>query len=148
KMSAFKREYAAQLDVDAYSSNKVLQKQLNSVAWAASAGDLAFSAAMIPAGTGGTVVSSIKLANTGKSTRKADPPARLRLINDEKLGKMGIPEELRKRFLDHPAFTPRHDTIITDNLERLDGVAGRETFLALAVKAQDEVEANLCMAMA
>ena len=39
KMSAFKREYAARLDVDPYSSNKVLQKQLNSVAWAASVGD-------------------------------------------------------------------------------------------------------------
>ena len=147
KMSAFKREYAAQLDVDAYSSNKVLQKQLNSVAWAASAGDLAFSAAMLPAGTGGTVVSSLKLANTVKNTLKDEPPARLRLINDEKLQKMGIPEELRKRFLDHPAFTPRHDTIITANLERLENVAGRETFLAFAVNAQDEVEANLYMAM-
>src|SRR5262245_11448619 len=147
KMSAFKREYAAQLDVDAYSSNKVLQKQLNSVAWAASAGDLAFSAAMLPAGTGGTVVSSLKLANTVKNTLKDEPPARLRLINDEKLQKMGISEELRKRFLDHPAFTPRHDTIITANLERLENVTGRETFLAFAVKAQDEVEANLYMAM-
>ena len=147
KMSAFKREYAAQLDVDAYSSDKVLQKQLNSVAWAASAGDLAFSAAMLPAGTAGTVVSSVKLANTVKNTLKDEPPARLRLINDEKLQKMGIPEELRKRFLDHPAFTPRHDTIITANLERLGNVAGRETFLAFAVTAQDEVEANLYMAM-
>src|SRR5262249_59410815 len=104
KVSAFKREYAAQLDVDAYSSNKVLQKQLNSVAWAASAGDLAFSAAMLPAGTGGTVVSSLKLANTPTNTLTNQPPARLRLINDEKLQKMGISEELPKLFLDHPAF--------------------------------------------
>ncbi len=148
KMSSFKRDYAAQLDVDPYSSNKVLQKELNSVAWAATVGDWAFSFAMMPAGVGGTVVSNVRLANSVKNALKDEPPARLRIINDEKLAKMGIPEDLRKRFLDHPAYTPRHDTIIAANLEQLGDVSGRDAFLNLAVTAQDEVDANIYTTMA
>ena len=51
KMSSFKRDYCDKLNVDVYSSNKVLQKELNSVAWAATVGDLTFSMAMLPAGS-------------------------------------------------------------------------------------------------
>src|SRR5262249_11855594 len=112
KMSAFKRDLAAKLDVDVYSSNKVLQKELNSVAWASTLGDLAVSVAMRPAGVGGPVVSGVRMVNSVKNAVKEEPPARLRIINDEKLAKIGIPEDLRKRFLDHPVYTPRHDTII------------------------------------
>ena len=39
-VSSFKREYAQKLDVDVYSSNEVLQKELNSVAWASATGNL------------------------------------------------------------------------------------------------------------
>lgn len=148
KMSSFKREIAAQLGVDVYSSNKVLQKQLNSVAWAATLGDWAFSVAMLPAGAAGSAVSNIRLVNSVKNVLQQEPPARVRNINNEKLEKMGIPEDLRKRFLDHPAFTPRHDTIIAANLEALAGVAGRDAFLNLAVTAEDEEGANIYMAMA
>ena len=148
KMSSFKREIAAQLDVDPYSSNKVLQKELNSVAWASTVGDWTFSVAMLPAGAAGSVVSNIRLANSINNVLKDEPPARLRIINNEKFEKMGIPEDLRKRFLDHPAFTPSHDTIIAANLEQLVGVSGRDAFLNLAVTAEDEAEANVYAAMA
>lgn len=147
KMSAFKREIAAQLGVDPYSSNKVLQKEVNSVAWAATVGDWAFSAAMLPAGAAGSVVSNIRLANSVKNVLKDEPPARLRIINNEKLAKMGIREDVRKRFLDHAAFTPRHDTIIAANLEQLGDVAGADAFLNLALTAEDEAEANIYTTM-
>ena len=39
-VSSFKREYARKFDVDVYSTNEVLQKELNSVAWASAAGNL------------------------------------------------------------------------------------------------------------
>ena len=147
KMSAFKREFAAQLDVDPYTSNRVLQKELNGVAWVAAVGDWTFSAAMLPAGAAGSAVSNVRLLNSMKNILKEEPPARVRIINNEKLEKMGIPEDLRKRFLDSPAFTPRHDTIIAANLESLADVAGRDAFLNLAVAAQDETEANIYTAM-
>ena len=147
KMSSFKRDYADKLDVDVYSSNKVLQKDLNSVAWAATVGDLTFSLAMMPAGVGGEVVSNVRIANSVKNAVKYEPPARLRIINNEKLEKAGIPEDLRKRYLDHPAFTPHHDTIIAANIEALNGVAGLDSFLSLAVTADDETQANFYTAM-
>ena len=148
KMSSYKRDLGHKLDVDVYSSNKVLQKELNRVAWAMSIGDMAFSVAMLPAGAGGAVVSNVRLANSVKNVLKEEPPQRLRIINDERLTKAGIPEGLRERFLDHPAFTPRHLTIICSNLDALAGVAGREAFLAVALEARDETDANLYTAMA
>jgi hypothetical protein len=148
KMSSYKRDIAAKLDVDVYSSNKELQKNLNSVAWAATIGDWAFSAAMLPAGVGGSVVSNVRLVNSIKNVLQQEPPQRLRIINNEKLEKMGISEELRQRFLDNQVLTHRHMTIICANLERLENVAGRDAFLAVAMNAQDETQANFYMAMA
>lgn len=142
KMSSFKREIATKLDVDVYSSNKVLQKEMNSVAWAATAGDWAFSVAMLPAGAGGAIVSNVRLTNSIKNVLQQEPPARLRAINDGKLKEIGIPDDVRKRFLDHRSFSPRHDTIVAQNLESLNGVAGRDAFLTLALGAADEAEAQ------
>jgi hypothetical protein len=142
KMSSFKRDIAARLEVDPYTTNKVLQKEMNSVAWAATAGDWAFSAAMLPAGVGGTVVSNVRLTNSIKNVVQQEPSSRLRRLNDEKLEAMGISEDLRKKYLDHPSYSPRHDTILTQNLEALSGVAGRDAFLTLALSAEDEAEAQ------
>lgn len=148
KMSSYKRDIAAKLNVDPYSSNKELQKNLNSVAWAMTLGDWAFSVAMLPAGVGGSVVSNVRLANSVKNVITQETPQRLRIINDETLEKMGVPEGLRKQFLDHAAFTPRHTTIITSNLDQLAGVSGRDAFLTVALTAQDETQANFYTAMA
>jgi hypothetical protein len=147
KMSSFKRDLATRLGVDVYSSNKVLQKEMNGVAWAATAGDWAFSVAMLPAGVGGTVVSNVRLTNSVKNMVQQEPAARLRIINGEKLEKMGMPEDLSKQFLDHKGFTPSQKTLIVLNLEGLGGVAGRDAFLTLTLGAQDEAEANLYTAM-
>jgi hypothetical protein len=148
KMSSYKRDLASKLNVDVYSSNTELQKHLNSVAWAATLGDWAFSAAMLPAGVGGNVVSNVRMVNSLRNVLKEESPQRLRIINDEKLTAMGISEDLRKRFLDHPQFTPTHMTVITANLERLGSLTGRDAFLAVATYAQDEAQANFYMAMA
>jgi len=89
----------------------------------------------------------VRLANSVKEVVKQEPPARLRIINGEKLEKMGIPENLSKSFLDHKGFTPSQKTLIVFNLEALGAVAGRDEFLTLTLGAQDEAEANLYTAM-
>jgi hypothetical protein len=148
KMSSYKRDLADKLNVDVYSSNKVLQKQLNGLAWAASLGDIAFSVAMLPAGVGGTVVSNVRLANSVKNIVKDEPPQRLRIRNEETLKTIGVAEDLRTRFLDHPVFTPRQFTIICLNLEALKDVGGRDAFVSVALGAQDEVQATFYTTMA
>ncbi len=143
QVSSWKRDYCAKLGCDVYSSNKVLQEELNRIAWAAAIGGLSISGATTVASGGAVMVFS--LARTGDQLNevlRAQPPARLRIMNEEKLQAMGVPDDLAQKFLDHPAFTPRHDTVIVDALSRLNGVKGRERFIQLCLRAQDEVGAN------
>lgn len=142
-LSSYKRDYAYELGVDVYSSNPVLQKELNSVGWAGAAGSLSVSAALAPfGGPGVMVVTMTSLGQKFNNLLKAEPASRLRQINAEKLEKMGVPKELADKFLDHPAFTPTHDTVLVGSLEMLSSARGQAAFITLALKAEDEESAN------
>ncbi len=148
-VSSWKRDFAAEYGVDVYSSNKVLQEQLNKVGWASAIGGLSLSAAMAPlSGAGALVFKNTRLANQVGEALKEEPPSRLRIINNDKLIAMGISNDLAGRFLDHPTFTPRHDTVIAAALADLKGARGRDVFLKAILSAQDEVGANFFMNMA
>ncbi len=142
-VSSWKRDYCAKLGCDVYSSNKVLQEELNRIGWAAAVGGLTVSGATTVASGGAVMVfSTARTADQLNEALRSQPPSRLRIMNEEKLKAMGIPQDLIQKFLDHPAYTPRHDTIMVDALSRLGGVKGRDRFLTLCLKAQDEVGAN------
>ena len=148
-VSSWKRDYAAELGVDVYSSNKILQEELNSVGWAAAIGGLTVSAVTMPASaTGVLVLKQMRFADQIHNALTEEPPGRLRLINQEKLVAMGVSEELTERFLEHPHFTPRHDTVIVASLEHLQSARGRNVFLESTLSAQDEVAANFFMNIA
>ena len=148
-VSSWKREFAAERGVDVYSSNKVLQEELNSVGWAAAIGGLAVSAVSMGASSSAvTVMSNLRLADSIGDALKAEPPSRLHIINMEKLQAVGVPDDLATRFLDHPNFTPRHDTVIAANLARLTNASGHAAFLETVLAATDEVGANFYMNMA
>ena len=143
EVSGQKRAFAFQLGVDVYSSNKVLQKELNSVAWAAAIGKLSVSAALLPvSGTAESVLSGVRWGQTLNEQLKDESATRLRIINQQQLLDMGIPPDLITRYLDHPAFTPRHDTIMVASLARLGSARGRGKFLEGALEADDEVDAT------
>jgi hypothetical protein len=146
-VSAWKRDYAAQAGVDVYSSNEVLQKQLNRIGWAAAIGGLSVSAAtMSVSGPATAVLGNMRLAKSVTDVLKAEPPARLRIINRDKLTAMGIPAQLSERFLENTVYTPRGQTILVASLDALgNGVKGRDTFLTSALQAQDETEATFYM---
>lgn len=149
KVSAHKREWAAALGVDVYSSNPVLQKELNSVGWAGALGSLTVSAALAPFGGPAVMaLQSSRMAQQMNDLLKTETPARLRQINAEKLSAMGVPADLAERFLSHPAFTPRHNTIIVTSLWALGNAHGRENFFHLALSADDEETANFYQNMA
>jgi hypothetical protein len=142
-VSSWKRDYCAQYDCDVYSSNTMLQEELNRIGWAAAIGGLTVSGATTVASGGAVMVfSTVRTADQMNEALRAEPPARLRIINEDKLEAMGVPRDLAQKFLDHPAFTPRHDTIIVDALSKLNGVKGRERFIELCLRAQDEIGAN------
>jgi hypothetical protein len=142
-VSDAKRKLAYDLGVDVYSSNRVLQNELDSVARAQALGALGVSAA-IPYG-GGAAVNLSRMSRTADEVNRLlrdEPPASLRTINQEKLQAMGVDPGLARRFLNHAAFSPRHDTIIVACLEKLSGAQGREAFIRFALSATDEETAN------
>ncbi len=148
-VSANKRELAHRLGVDVYSSNSVLQKELNSVAWATALGSLTLSAALAPVGGPAVMaVSATRAAQQVTELNKEYPPERLRQINEQKLLAMGIPSYTVSLFLDHPSFTTTHDSVITNSLEALQGAKGRDMFLQQATTADDEETANFYMYVA
>lgn len=142
-VSSWKREYCADMGCDVYSSNKALQEELNRIAWAAAIGGLTVSGATTVA-SGGAVMafSLVRTSDQLNEALRSEPPSRLRIINEEKLEALGIKDELARRFLDHPAFTPRHATLIVAALHDMMGVKGLDRFLELCLRAQDEVGAN------
>jgi len=149
QVSSWKRDYAAKNHVDVYSSNKILQEEMNRVGWAAAVGGLSFSAALMPfSGPAALVVKNVGLANKIGDIVAAEPPPRLRIINRQKLDAMGISEDLAEAFLDHPAFTPRHDTVIVACLAELKQAKGRDLFLKTILAAKEEQTANFYMNMA
>ncbi|HOV85653.1 MAG TPA: hypothetical protein PLM79_04775 [Syntrophobacteraceae bacterium] len=148
-VSSNKRELARRLGVDVYSSNSVLQKELNSVAWATTLGSLTLTAALAP--VGGPAVAAVSATRTAQQVSdivNEYPPQRLRQMNEEKLRTMGVSPGLIAQFLDHPVYTPTHDTVIVGCLDALSGAKGREAFLQLALAADGEETANFFQNMA
>lgn len=150
-VSGRKREYAAQLGVDVYSSNKVLQEELNSVGWAAAVGNLTVSAALMPVGgAAGAALSGVRWSNAVNEYLKAEPAGRLKIIAEGKLKEAGLTEELARRFVNHARFTPRHYILIAESLARLGPppARGREAFLETALGADEEADADYYAAVA
>ncbi len=142
-VSSNKRELAGKLGIDVYSTNKVLQKELNGLAWATSLGSLSVSAALAP--VGGPAVAAVSITRTAQQLTDLVTqltPQRLRQINEQKLQAMGIASDLSTRFLDHQSYTPTQATIIVVSLEALSGAKGRDDFLRYALSADDEESAN------
>jgi hypothetical protein len=81
-VSSNKRALASRLGVDVYSSNSVLQKELNSLAWATALGSLTVSAALAP--VGGPAVAAVSITRTAQQVSDVVneyPPSRLREMN-------------------------------------------------------------------
>ena len=149
QVGSFKRDYAARFGVDPYSSNAVLQEELDKIGNAAAFGMWTTSAAMMPiSGPASSVITATSLGKSFNNILATEPPSRVRNINEEKLKQMGIPDELVQRYLDQPVYTPRQNLLLVDSLSRLGSATGRDAYLNAALVAADEVEANFFVNMA
>jgi hypothetical protein len=148
-VSGFKREYAQKLDVDVYSTNEVLQKELNSVAWASAAGNLTLGAASMVTGAAVLqVASSLRTLEQAKSIVNALPATELSRRNREALRQMRAPDSVADRFLQNRLLSPRHQTVIVEGMKALRGVPGRSAFIQYAARADSEDAALLFQEMA
>ena len=138
-----KRQIAAQLNVDPYTDNLVLQQRLDSVARASFAGGFVVEAGMlaITGGAGIAVGAANASADLSSMLRDNDPLA-LSSINRKKLISLGISEAGAKAFVEHPNITPTQQTQITMQLDLLGPVGGNETFLNMVMKTRDSADAS------
>ena len=140
--SMVKRELADSLGVDVYSSNRTLQRKLNRLSWAGYAGDTGVRLLTIPiSGPAGLVLTGTSWSNTLGQVFRDHSPEDLRRMNRETLEEMEISEAIIDEFLQHPWYSPRHETLLVKALSELTEVKKRETFIQVALSAEFEEEA-------
>src|SRR5262245_47369843 len=90
-VSSYKRDLCKRFDVDPYSTNAVLQKELDRVAWASAAGNLLLGALSMATGAVALqVASNVRLVGQAHDLVLATPPAELSKRAREILAGMGI----------------------------------------------------------
>ncbi len=142
--SKLKRRYAYELGVDVYSTNKVLQKELNSVSWAGFASGAGISLIKKPLrDTEGMVIERTPFLDKIDKILLDNAPDDLQRINQEKLKQMGVKEPVIKEFLSHPSYSPRNETIIVHALAEMDGARNRDQFIKQALLAEHDERALL-----
>lgn len=133
-----KRKFAHELDVNPYSDNEPFREQLGKISKAAVAGGLTPRVAM--AAIDSTAVTVARVTGTTKAMKELvrdNPPGKLDKINRKKLEAMGVSDSLTEAFLDNYTYDPYEETLLVGELEAMQGVAGRENFIAVANKASD-----------
>jgi len=142
-----KRKIAISMGLDPYSSNSVLQKALDDVAWASWAGGFAFSAATFPiSGPAGAALTATGVSSTIGGMLNEKSPAELKAINRSSLRSMGASAGDAERLLDNKAFSPTEQTVFVHNLKSLEGVVNRGAFVHVAAqKSSGEADAVFCV---
>lgn len=133
-----RRHLAKTLGVDPYTTNPVLKKRLEDVAWAAFAGGLGIDvlASKIP---GGTLVKSTSVLSDWVYDK---PPGDLRVWIEKCLRDMGVNQETVDLFLRQRYWTLTTQTALVLALEELKEVEGRGDVLDTAVTVESEDQAR------
>ncbi len=148
-LATVKRQVADHFGVDVYSSNRVLQKKLNSLSWAGYAGDAAVRLATLPiGGPAGAVLTGTSFSTTVGELLRDHTPEELRHLNRNKLEIMRLDDSLIEAFLQHPWYSPRHETVLVQALFEMNIVKNRKTFFKVATSARFEEEALFFQRMA
>ena len=117
QVGEFKLELAAELGVDPYTDNELLQKQLNRVSTAGTAGGLGVR--LTVPGDSLLVVSeeSHKVVNLENAYQRS--ASDLFAENRKQLLAVGVPEQLVEGFMAHRAYSPADQSIIVQALTNL-----------------------------
>jgi hypothetical protein len=142
-----KRKVAISLGVDPYSTNAVLQHELDQIAWASFAGGVAFTLATLPVGgAAGTALTVTDVSGDFDNVLKEKSPTDLKIMNRKTLLDLGATDKEAERFLNNDAFSPSAQTAFVLNLKSMKGVANRRAFVRLAGEtSSSETDALFCV---
>ena len=137
--SSYKRQYAAEFEIDPYTSYEPLQKALNDLAWTAAAGGLTVKAAFmaIPGGAG-LALGVTGSADTLKGLLRDNTPAELASINQSSLAGMGVSSASIQAFMQNTYFDPYEQTLLVGALAGMTGVRDRGIYIDKAAAAFEE----------
>ena len=137
-----KRTVAATVGVNVYSSNPVLQEQLDSIATAGYSKEVESSIGLVPvSGPLGLTSTTASFSDAINEMLVKHAPEDLRQINRKILEGIDIERDLREGFLVHSGYSPRHETILVHALDEMKGVRNRSLILQVAMLAELEEEA-------
>jgi hypothetical protein len=142
-----KREIALGMGIDPYTTNTVLQKQLDDLAWASWAGGFSFTVATFPiSGPAGAVLTVTNLNSTVEDLLREKSPSEVEQINRATFRAIGANASDIEQILHGGAFTPTQATTFAVHLKALKGVANRGAFVkAAAQKCTTEADALFCV---
>ena len=142
--SKSKGQIASKFGVNMYSRNKVLQTELDRLAWADYLGGISVGVATsaVP-GVGGLVLTTSGTARLLNEAINTTPASELWLQNKNKLLGMGMNEDTIELFLNNPQFSPALQTVMVAALDSMKGVDNRELYLKIALQAGDPVMARI-----
>ena len=154
-----KCRYAYKLGVDAYSTNKELQKTLNSVSMAGFASGAGTSILFTKAGKSAEGLMLKDAENLKVITRTPflkeidtllldNTQDGLQMINREKLKQIVKEDYVIEGFLNHDNYSPRKRTIIVHALAKMDGVKNRDIFIKQATLVDNDEIAFIYQDMA
>lgn len=144
-----KCRYAYKLGVDVYSTNKELQKELNSLSLAGFASGEETSLLLTKAGKSaeGLMLKDardLKIITRSPFLDEIDKmlldntPDDLEIINREKLKQIVEENYVIEGFLKHSDYSPRYKTIIVHALTNMEGVNNRDNFIKQAILVDND----------
>ena len=138
--SKTERQYAQRFDVDPYSRNELLQKELSDVSKAGFLGSTITSMGL--GQVVGRAAGLISAAGDVSDLVHTNSPDQLREINRKKLEAMEVDKDVIDLFTKNTNFTITEQTAIVEALTEMDGVDGRADFVKFAVLTDSPVLAN------
>ncbi len=134
--SKSKGDIATKYGVNVYSTNALLQEELDRLAWADYLGGIGVGLAQsaIP-GVGGLLLSTSGTARLLNEVINSTPASELWVRNKDKLVAMGVNPDTIELYLNNPSFTPALQTVMVEALEKLTGAANRDLFIKISLQA-------------
>ena len=138
--SKVERQYAQRFNVDPYSRNEYLQKELSDVSKAGFLGGTITSMGL--GKVVGHAAGLISAAGDVNDLIHTVSPGKLREMNREKLEAMEVDKDVIDLFTKNTNFTITEQTAIVAALGEMDGVDGRDEFVKFAVLTDNPDLAN------
>ena len=134
-----RRALAHKLGVDPYTSNPILAKKLDKIAWVSFSAHLAVSAAISVAVPGSMIITGVlTMDNLVWDTPRGDLIVRV----ETKLEELKTPKEQRSAFMHNTVLPLSLQVAVVGNLGRLTGVSGRGDVVTLLGQVTTEAQAR------